>query len=103
MSHADVGLGLVDYVWRSRSRWGQANLSGEMASEPAALMENNTVRVLDLLLSTKDVDGSVQPLSARPTKRGRQAHQLVVERGTASVMAHEQHSVPMLPFGIHQA
>jgi hypothetical protein len=39
---------------------GQADFSGEMASELRALMDNNTVRVLDLLLVTKDVDGSVE-------------------------------------------
>lgn len=36
-----------------------------MASELSALMESNTVRVLDLLLLTKDADGSVEASELR--------------------------------------
>lgn len=39
---------------------GQANFTGEMVSKLRALMGSNTGRVLDLLLVTKDVDGSVE-------------------------------------------
>lgn len=57
---------------RSTTWWsdpvGQVNVSGEMASEPAALRESNAVRLSDLVLLTEEVDGSVRPLScARPT------------------------------------
>ena len=62
MSEADVEPGPVDYVVAAFPL-GQANVSGEMASEPAALLESNTVRMLDLLLLTNDVDGFVQPLT----------------------------------------
>ena len=62
MSEADVEPGPVDYVVVAFPL-GQANISGEMASEPAALLESNTVRMLDLLLLTNNVDGFVQPLT----------------------------------------
>jgi hypothetical protein len=64
MSGADVELGPVDYVVVAFPV-GQADFSGEMASELRALMDSNTVRVLDLLLVTKDVDGSVEATELR--------------------------------------
>ena len=64
MSQADVELGPVDYVVVAFPA-GQANFSGEMASELRALMDSNTVRVLDLLLLTKDEDGSVEASELR--------------------------------------
>ena len=64
MSDIDAGLGPVDYVVVAFPA-GQADFSGEMASELAALMDSNTVRVLDLLLVTKDVDGSVEAAELR--------------------------------------
>jgi hypothetical protein len=64
MSDADVEPGPVDYVVVAFPA-GQAHFSGEMASELVALMEYNTVRVLDLLLLTKDVDGSVEASELR--------------------------------------
>ena len=67
MRTADVELEPVDHVVAGFPV-GQVNVSGEMASEPAALRESNTVRLSDLLLLTKETDGSVRPLScARPT------------------------------------
>ena len=44
---------------------GKEEFSGEMASQLWALMDSNTVRVLDLLLLTKDVDGSVEATELR--------------------------------------
>ena len=64
MSDADAELGPVDYVVVAFPA-GQANFSGEMASELRALMDSNTVRVLDLLLVAKDVDGSVEATELR--------------------------------------
>jgi uncharacterized protein DUF6325 len=64
MGQADVELGPVDYVVVAFPA-GQANFSGEMASELRALMDSNTVRVLDLLLLTKDEDGSVEASELR--------------------------------------
>ncbi len=64
MSGANVELGPVDCVVVAFPA-GQAKFSGEMASELRALMDNNTLRVLDLLLVTKDVDGSVEATELR--------------------------------------
>jgi hypothetical protein len=63
MSDADE-LGPVDYVVVAFPA-GQADFSGEMASELRALMDSDTVRVLDLVLVTKDVDGSVEGTELR--------------------------------------
>jgi Family of unknown function (DUF6325) len=63
MSDADE-LGPVDYLVVAFPA-GQADFSGEMASELRALMDSNTVRVLDLVLVTKDVDGSVEATELR--------------------------------------
>jgi Family of unknown function (DUF6325) len=57
-------LGPVDYVVVAFPA-GQADFSGEMASELRALMDSDTVRVLDLVLVTKDVDGSVEGTELR--------------------------------------
>jgi hypothetical protein len=59
MSDADVELGPVDYlVVAFPAR--KADFSGETAAEPRALIRSNTVRVLDLVVITKDIDGSVE-------------------------------------------
>jgi hypothetical protein len=63
MSDADE-LGPVDYVVVAFPA-GQADFSGAMASELRALMDSDTVRVLDLVLVTKDVDGSVEGTELR--------------------------------------
>jgi hypothetical protein len=64
MSDIDAELGPVDYMVVAFPA-GEANFSGEMAAELTALMESNTVRVLDLLLLTKDADGSVEASELR--------------------------------------
>lgn len=64
MSQADVELGPVDYLVVAFPA-GQANFSGEMASELKKLMDSNTVRVLDLVVLTKDLDGSVEASELR--------------------------------------
>ena len=64
MSDADAELGPVDYVVVAFPA-GKEEFSGEMASQLWALMDSNTVRVLDLLLLTKDVDGSVEATELR--------------------------------------
>ncbi len=64
MSHADVELGPVDYLVVAFPA-DQANFSGEMASELKKLMASNTVRVLDLVVLTKDLDGSVEASELR--------------------------------------
>jgi Family of unknown function (DUF6325) len=64
MSHADVELGPVDYVVVAFPA-GKQDFSGAMASELTALMDSNTVRLLDLLLVSKGVDGSVEATELR--------------------------------------
>jgi len=64
MTDADVELGPVDYLVVAFPA-EKANFSGEMASELRALMDSNTVRVLDLLLLVKDADGSVEASELR--------------------------------------
>ena len=64
MKDIDTELRPVDYLVVAFPA-GQADFSGAMASELRALMDSNTVRVLDLLLLTKDVDGAVEASELR--------------------------------------
>ena len=64
MSHVDVELGPVDYLVVAFPA-GKADFSGDMASELRALMDSNTVRLLDLVLLTKELDGSVEAAELR--------------------------------------
>ena len=64
MTDIDAELGPVDYLVVAFPA-GQADFSGEMASELRALMDSGTVRVLDLVLVTKDMDGSVEASELR--------------------------------------
>ena len=57
-SNADV-LGPVDYLVVEFPA-DKANFSGEIAAELTSLVERELVRVLDLLLLRKDLDGSVE-------------------------------------------
>ena len=60
MNEADVDeLGPVDYVVVEFPA-DRANFSGEMAAELKALIERGAVRVLDLILLKKELDGSVE-------------------------------------------
>jgi hypothetical protein len=52
-------LGPVDYVVVEFPA-GKADFSGEMAAELSALLNRGTVRVLDLILLKKELDGSVE-------------------------------------------
>jgi hypothetical protein len=64
MSDIDAGIGPVDYVVVAFPA-GKAKFSGEMAAELRTLIENSTVRVLDLVVLTKDADGSVEATELR--------------------------------------
>jgi hypothetical protein len=60
MNDTDVDeLGPVDYVVVEFPA-DRANFSGEMAAELTALVERGVVRVLDLILLKKELDGSVE-------------------------------------------
>ncbi len=64
ISDIDAELGPVGYLVVAFPA-DKADFSGQMASELRALMDSNTVRVLDLVLLTKDVDGSVEAAERR--------------------------------------
>jgi hypothetical protein len=60
MNDNDVDeLGPVDFVVVEFPA-DKADFSGEMAAELSALIERDTVRVLDLILLKKELDGSVE-------------------------------------------
>jgi fructosamine-3-kinase len=52
-------LGPVDYVVVEFPA-GASNFTGEMAAELRALADSKTIRVIDVLILTKDADGSVE-------------------------------------------
>jgi hypothetical protein len=54
-------LGPIDYIVVEFPA-GQSNFTGEMARELAALVDSGTIRVLDLLILQKDVDGAIDAL-----------------------------------------
>src|SRR5258707_2499231 len=52
-------LGPVDYVVVEFPA-GASNFRGEMAAELRALVDSGTIRVIDILVLTKDADGTVE-------------------------------------------
>src|ERR1700754_1382641 len=54
-----VELGPVDYVVVEFPA-GASNFTGEMAAELLALVDAGTIRVIDILILTKDEDGAVE-------------------------------------------
>src|SRR3954454_24432327 len=54
-------LGPVDYVV-VEFRAGASNFTGEMAKELLALGDSGTIRVIDLLILTKNEDGTVDAM-----------------------------------------
>jgi hypothetical protein len=54
-------LGPVDYVVIEFPA-GATNFTGEMAAALLALVESGTIRVIDILILTKDQDGVVEPM-----------------------------------------
>src|SRR4051794_29415240 len=64
MTMSDVtlsALGPVDYVIVEFPA-GQANFTGEMADELVALIDAGTIRVIDILILTKNEDGTVDAM-----------------------------------------
>jgi len=53
------GLGPVDYIVVEFPA-GASKFTGEMVKELLALVDSGTVRVIDVLILTKDADGSVE-------------------------------------------
>ena len=59
MSEAELDeLGPVDFLVVEFPA-GQANFTGEMATELSSLVDAGVIRILDLLIITKDVDGTI--------------------------------------------
>src|SRR6185312_634292 len=54
-------LGPVDYIIVEFPA-GASNFSGEMAKELIALVESGTIRVIDILILTKDDEGTVEAM-----------------------------------------
>ncbi|HEU6445851.1 MAG TPA: DUF6325 family protein [Gaiellaceae bacterium] len=54
-------LGPVDYVVVEFPA-GASNFTGEMAKELIALVDSGTIRVIDVLILTKDEDGTVEAM-----------------------------------------
>ena len=86
MSQADVELGPVDYLV-VRFPADQANFSGEMASELKKLMDSNTVRLLDLVVLAKDLDGSVEASELREVEDSVVGQLREAERDLAVLLA----------------
>ena len=87
MSDTDVDeLGPVDYVVVEFPA-DKANFSGEMAAELSALIERGVVRVLDLLILKKDLDGSVEAFESHDFGDSDLAELLELETELAMLLA----------------
>ena len=87
MSDTDVDeLGPVDYVVVEFPA-DKANFSGEMATELSALIERGVVRVLDLLILKKDLDGSVEAFESHDFGDSDLAELLELETELAMLLA----------------
>jgi len=71
----------------------KANFSGEMASELNTLIDSNTILVLDLVMSAKDEDGSVEASELGPFE---------TERDTSAVPHAHLHAVTSTNLSDHQ-
>ena len=67
----------------------KGNFSGEMASELKALIDSNTVRVLDLVMITRADDGSVEASELRDADDSEIGELRALERDLAILLAEE--------------
>jgi Family of unknown function (DUF6325) len=81
-------LGPVDYLVVGFPA-DQANFSGEAASQLSALMESNTIRVLDLVLVARNEDGSVDVGELRDVDDSEIGELRGLERDLAMLLAEE--------------
>src|SRR5436305_8573663 len=89
MTDIDIDqLGPVDYLV-VRFPAEKANFSGEMADELNALTDNNTIRVLDLVLITKDDDGFVDAAELRDADDSEVGQLRGLERDLEILLAQE--------------
>ena len=85
VSETDV-LGPVDYLVIEFPA-EKANFSGEMAAELKSLVDRELVRVLDLLLLRKDLDGSVEAVELEDAPEGDVGELLSLEADVAMLLA----------------
>jgi hypothetical protein len=89
MDDTDVDeLGPVDYVVVEFPA-DKADFSGEMAKELSALVSGGTVRVLDLILLKKELDGSVEGFESHDFGDGDLGGLRELETGLALLLAEE--------------
>ena len=81
-------LGPVDYLVVGFPA-DKANFSGAMASELKALVDSNTIRVLDLVMITKGEDGSVEAAELRDADDSEVGELRALERDLAILLADE--------------
>ena len=81
-------LGPVDYLVVGFPA-DKANFSGEMASELKALIDSNTIRVLDLVIVTRGEDGSVEASELRDADDSEIGELRALERDLAILLAEE--------------
>jgi hypothetical protein len=81
-------LGPVDYLV-VRFPEGKARFSGEMATQLRALIENQTIRVLDLVILTKADDGSIDAAELRDVDESEIGELRALERDLAILLAEE--------------
>ena len=81
-------LGPVDYLVVGFPA-GKADFSGAMASELRALIDSNTIRVLDLVMIMKGDDGSVEASELRDADDSEIGELRALERDLAILLAEE--------------
>jgi Family of unknown function (DUF6325) len=81
-------IGPVDYLVVAFPA-EEANFSGEAASELSALIESNTIRVLDLVLVARGEDGSVEADELRDADDSEIGELRGLERDLAILLAEE--------------
>ena len=86
-SELDV-LGPVDYLVVEFPA-AKANFSGEMATQLGSLVDRKLIRVLDLLLLRKDLDGSVEVAELNELAAADVGELLALESDLAMLLAEE--------------
>ena len=86
-SELDV-LGPVDYLVVEFPA-AKANFSGEMATQLGSLVDRELIRVLDLLLLRKDLDGSVEVAELSELAAADVGELLALEANLAMLLAEE--------------
>ena len=81
-------LGPVDYLVVEFPR-DKANFSGEMAAELTALVDRELVRVLDLVIMSKDLDGAVSVDEVHDVDESDLGQLRALESDLAMVLAEE--------------